>query len=60
MLMLGFCAVGLVAPPLRRQGGQAGKDAGSVRTYKGTLEFPDMTNADVDNGRFESDVRRVF
>lgn len=41
---------------MRRQGEAAGRDAGSAKAYKGTLEFPDMTNADVDNGRFESDV----
>lgn len=27
-----------------------------MKTYKGTLEFLDMTNGDVDNGRFESEV----
>eukprot|EP00752_Nemacystus_decipiens_P005276 g4785.t1 len=41
--------------PPQAEGEQAGTDAGSIKTYKGTLEFPDMTNADVDNGRFEAD-----
>jgi len=35
------------------QGDKAAKD---VKTFKGTLEFPDLTNGDVDNGKFESDV----
>lgn len=46
----------MLIEPTRGQGEQAGKDAASIKTFKGTLEFPDMTNADVDNGRFESDV----
>lgn len=39
------------------QGEEATKEAALVKTYKGTLTFPDMTNSDVDNGRFDSEVR---
>lgn len=39
------------------QGEEASKEAASVKTYQGTLTFPDMTNSDVDNGRFDSEVR---
>ncbi|CAN0153996.1 unnamed protein product, partial [Hapterophycus canaliculatus] len=34
---------------------KASKNAPLVKTYEGTLEFPDITNADVDNGRFEAE-----
>lgn len=40
----------------RRQEQQSSKDADLVKTYKGELEFPDMTNSDVDNETFDSDV----
>ncbi|CAM9993892.1 unnamed protein product [Scytosiphon promiscuus] len=40
-------------PPKADQ--KASKDASLVKTYDGTLEFPDITNADVDNGRFEAE-----
>lgn len=39
------------------QGEEASKEAALVKTYQGTLTFPDMTNSDVDNGRFDSEVR---
>lgn len=31
-----------------------------MKTHKGKLVFPDMTNNDVDNGRFDSEVRNLF
>lgn len=40
----------------RGQGDKSSKDADLVKTYKGELEFPDMTNSDVDNEKFDSDV----
>ncbi|CBJ32816.1 conserved unknown protein [Ectocarpus siliculosus] len=42
-------------PQAQEEGQAASKDAGLVKTYKATLEFLDMTNGDVDNGRFESE-----
>lgn len=42
----------------RGQGDKSSKDADLVKTYKGELEFPDMTNSDVDNEKFDSDVSR--
>lgn len=38
------------------QGEKSSNDGGMVKTYKGELEFPDMTNSDVDNEKFDSDV----
>lgn len=40
-----------------RQGEKASKEAALIKTYTGNLNFPDMTNSDVDNGRFDTDVR---
>lgn len=34
-----------------------GQAAPSMKTFKGTLTFPDMTNSDADNRRFDSEVR---
>lgn len=41
--------------PPKAEGDKSSKDADLVKTYKGELEFPDMTNSDVDNEKFDSD-----